>query len=228
MPTTDPKRRPWMIGLVVTAVLSSVASLGAAYMFWGKGESGGSAPATSASASSTPASVPSGAPSASAAAALGASSAPSAAPSGPPIPRECKANVRSYPQGAAVMWNQEALGTTPLADVAVPCGPAKVQFDVRGYVHGERRAIAILGKSTGVFIRMAPMLIPIEVTSTPSSAQVLVDGRSVGRTPAKFAKVGFNEVKITVVQPGYLAWSKTVTPEPPSVAVHADLSKKPR
>jgi hypothetical protein len=227
VPAADARRKLWMIGLLATAIVSSIATLGAAYFFWGKSDPG-PGPVGSAVAASVPVLDPTGA--APALSGTGAvdppATAPSVAPKGPPLPRECKANVRSYPQGAAVGWNGESLGTTPLANVAVPCGRASVTFDVRGYEPGEREAMAMQGKSAGVFMRLAPRLIPIEITSAPPGAQVLVDGRSVGHTPAKLAKVGFKEMKLVVVLPGYLAWTQTVTPEPPSVSVHADLKRK--
>lgn len=232
VPTVAAPRRPWIVGVAITAVVSSVASLLGAYFVWGPSAADPSASAASTTTSSPAASVertgapPPVMPAALATASAAATAAPSAAPSSPPLPRECKANVRSYPQGAAILWNGEARGNTPLADLAVPCGPAKITFELLGYEHGERSAFAVIGKSSGVFLRLVPVLVPVDVRSTPPSAQILVNGRIVGRTPASIALVGFREATITLVLPGYKSWTNKLTPEPPKLSVQAELEKK--
>lgn len=224
-----PKRSRLIAGLALTAVVSSIASLVGAYLMWGRGPSespSGSAASAATSAAppvaSTAEPVASAAPSASAS----ASAAPGAATSIPPLKRECKANVRSYPQGAAVTWNNEALGTTPLADAPVPCGPAKVIFELAGYERGERSAGAVMGKTGGVFLRLSPVLVPVDVTSTPPGAQVLVDGHSMGRTPLSLSMVGVRESTVTLKLPGYKVWNQKVQPQGPKATVHGDLEKK--
>lgn len=227
-----PQRRPWLAWVIGAAVASSVASLGAAYLVWGPGHAPSpvaSVPAvtspvperTGSSASPpTATATATAAPTASATASASATSEPSA----PALKRECKANVRSYPPGATVQWNGESIGLSPLGDVPVPCGPAKVTFDLTGYEHGERSAGAVVGKNAGVFLRLVPILVAVAVTSKPPGAQILVDGRTVGRTPASITMTGMREATLVVTLPHYKAFTQKVTPEPPKMSIHADLT----
>ncbi len=228
-PEPLPQRKSRVGWFAATAVASSIASLAAAYFLWGHGPSdvptSGTATPT-ASSVAAPERTGAPVPAATATATATASAAATAAPSIPALKRECKANIRSYPQGAAILWNGDSLGTTPLADTPVPCGPAKVTFDLAGYEHGERSAGAVVGKAAGVFLRLVPTLVPVDVTSTPPGAQVLVDGRTVGRTPASITMFAMREATVAVALPRHKPWSQKFTPQPPKGAVHADLEKK--
>jgi len=224
-----PQRKPWFAWVIGTAVASSLASLAAAYFMWGRAPVAPPAEPTTAITASSPAPERTGtstsapALTASAAPTISASATPSAAPSTPLLKRECKANVRSYPTGATVLWNGESIGLSPLQDIPVPCGPAKVTFDLTGYEHGERSAGAVVGKNAGVFIRLVPILVSVDVTSTPPGAQILVDGRTVGRTPSSISMVGMREATLVVTLPRFKPFKQKVTPEPPKLSIHADL-----
>ena len=232
VPAARLERRPWIVGISITAVVSSVASLVTAYFVWGRSPEGPppavsgatSSAAQSASDAPTPrtgAPIPTatGAPTPSA-------SASSTAPAGPSPPRDCRANVRSFPLGANVQWNGEALGITPLNEAAVPCGPAKIAFALSGFEPGERTATAILGKNAGVFLRLLPVLVPVEVTSAPPGARILVDGRAVGTTPANVAIAGQREATVMLTHPRYKTWTRRLVPEPPRVTLHAELERR--
>ena len=170
-------------------------------------------PVTAPPAGTTALPIPSAAPTA------------SAAPTST-LPRECRTNVRSYPDGASILWNGEPIGTTPLSDAAVPCGPARVTFQLRGFEAGERSAGPVVGKAAGVFLRLTPVRVPVDITSTPAGAQILIDGRLMGRTPATITMIGPRESKILIRVPGYKPWTRSIIPEQPRSTVHADLEKK--
>ncbi len=217
--------------LAATAIVSSIASLAAAYVFWGRAPGDSPSAGTAAPlASSAPAPERTGSPApipaATAAATASVTAAPTSAPAIPALKRECKANIRSYPQGATILWNGENLGTTPLADMPVPCGPAKVTFDLAGYEHGERSAGAVVGKTAGVFLRLVPTLVPVDVISNPPGAQVLVDGRIVGRTPASISMFAMREATVALALPRYKPWSQKFTPQPPKGTVNAELEHR--
>lgn len=220
VPATKPARRTWIVA--VTAVVSSVATLVAAYMLWGRSPDPAPDPAPTQSVSSSLATAVPPATS---------SPAPSAAPtasaaSTSTLPRECRAHVRSYPLGASVSWNGEPIGPTPLSDAPVPCGPARVTFELTGYETGERSAVALAGKPAGAFLRLTPVRIPLDVTSTPPGAYISLEGRSMGRTPATLTLMGPRESTLVLRLTGYQTWTHKITPEPPRVTVHADLQKK--
>ncbi len=219
VPATTPARRPWLFGL--TAVVSSVASLVAAYMVWGRAPDPPVPPPVSTQiVSEPPVTAPPTRPAAPSAAPT-ASAAPTST-----LPRECRTNVRSYPDGASILWNGEPIGTTPLSDAAVPCGPARVTFQLRGFEAGERSAGPVVGKAAGVFLRLTPVRVPVDITSTPAGAQILIDGRLMGRTPATITMIGPRESKILIRVPGYKPWTRSIIPEQPRSTVHADLEKK--
>lgn len=218
VPATRPKRT-WIIA--ATAAISSVASLAAAYWLWGKPQDLPPVPTSTQTVSLPPPTVPE----------KTAAPVPSAAPTASVVPtstlpRECRANVRSYPDGASILWNGEPIGPTPLADTPVPCGPARVTFQLRGFETGERSTGAIIGKPAGVFLRLTPARVPVDVTSTPAGAQILLEGRPMGRTPATITMVGPKESKLLLRLTGYKVWTTGVVPEPPRVTIHADLEKK--
>ncbi|MBK8257269.1 MAG: PEGA domain-containing protein [Polyangiaceae bacterium] len=221
----QPGRRTLIIG--ATAVLSSLGSLAAAYFLWGRTPepSGAPVPTQTASAEVASASVrpPAAPPTASATAAPSATTLPLST-----LPRECRANVRSFPDGATVLWNGENLGVTPLEGAGVPCGSAKVTFQLRGYESGERSAGPVAGKTAGVFLRLTPIRVPVDITSKPAGAQILLDGRSMGRTPATINVIGGKESKLVVRLPGYELWTTKLTPEPPKVEIQAELQKNSR
>src|SRR5262249_55111072 len=144
------------------------------------------------------------------------SAAPSASASSKSmIPHECRANIRSYPLGVSILWNGELLGNTPLNETPVPCGPARVTFQLAGYETTERSAGPIVGKASGVFARLTPVPIPLEITSTPPGAQILIEGRSMGRTPTTVTLMGPRESTIALRLPGYQPWTRKFTPELP-------------
>jgi hypothetical protein len=54
----------------------------------------------------------------------------------------------------------------------------------------------------------------IQVLSRPSGAQVLLDGRSVGRTPLAIADVGAGAHDVRLELPGFRRWATSVQVKP--------------
>ncbi|MEZ4314211.1 MAG: PEGA domain-containing protein [Polyangiaceae bacterium] len=130
-----------------------------------------------------------------------------------------------YPDGATVLWNREKIGATPPVQSPV-VRPRQSHLRDAGFESGERSAGYVIGKPAGVFMRLLPLRVPVDVTSTPAGAQILVDGRSMGRTPATITMIGGRESTLVVRLPGYSLWKKKLNPEPPKVDIHADLEKR--
>lgn len=64
----------------------------------------------------------------------------------------------------------------------------------------------------------------INVTSSPGGARVFINGIEQGTTPVNVSGVGFGDYEVTVINPGYYTYTRTVNVTGPSTQqVHAQL-----
>lgn len=108
--------------------------------------------------------------------------------------------------GARVQVDGVDIGETPLVDVLVEPGPHQLTLTRDRYLdYGE--AITIEGRSQQQRFeaRLEPAWAVVSITSTPSGADVLVDGDVVGRTPLN-AEVLQGERDLVIKLAGHKAW----------------------
>lgn len=94
----------------------------------------------------------------------------------------CK--ITSEPIGAAVWWQDQLLGTTPLYIQAFPAGEHTFVFVESGYVHLQQTVEITLGQEQSVHGVMAADTGTITVRGLPPGANVLVDGVARGTLTA--------------------------------------------
>jgi hypothetical protein len=76
----------------------------------------------------------------------------------PKLPaRDCAAYVRTRPEGAEVLWGDVVIGTSPLANAAIPCGTATVTLRRERYVEARRVIVTAAGQPAVVAQRLKRM-----------------------------------------------------------------------
>ncbi|MDX2005056.1 MAG: PEGA domain-containing protein [Meiothermus sp.] len=151
-----------------------------------------------------------------------------------PVPTTGTLVVNSRPAGAEVLVNGSSVGNSPLS-IDLQAGNYTVELRRSGF-NSFRTTVSIQGGQT-VQINQALVAVPpptgtLAVTSNPSGAQVLVDGRFRGNTPlvinlntgnytVELRRSGFNSFRTTVsIQGGRQtplnAVLTAVAPPPPS------------
>ena len=186
-----------------------------------------------------------------------ASPPPPVAPAPAPTPADGRLLVRSTPPGAEVIVNGEPRGTTPLALAALPHGPYEVEVTLAGY--GSRRTQLVLdaGDPIGAWhadltaapaapgaAGTAPARAPaagaapaaaqvavgsIRAETRPPGAEVWLDQRLVGETPASIPDVPAGAHRIEFRLDGYSPWTTTVEVAPETQArVAASLADAAR
>ncbi|WP_051303817.1 PEGA domain-containing protein [Calidithermus chliarophilus] len=132
---------------------------------------------------------------------------------GPPAPQAAtgKLVVESTPRGAQVFVNGKFAGTTPLT-LSLAAGRAEVEVRLEGH---QTYKVAVTVKA-GETTRLAPTLARLErpgtlaVRSSPSGAQVLLDGKAVGTTPLTL-QLKPGKYSLEVRRDGYRLYKTTVT-----------------
>jgi TonB family protein len=133
-----------------------------------------------------------------------------------PFPSLGTLRVSSQPEGARVSLNGEERGSTPLELAEVPFGVYEVQIELEGYETTTRDVSLNAGSPTAqVAAALARRRPPVRLgtagfASTPEGAEVVVDGRSVGRTPLDGVRLppGTHRVEISLAE--HETWSGRV------------------
>ncbi len=117
----------------------------------------------------------------------------------------CYASIGSTPTGVRVTWNGTKLGTTPLEDVAVPCGEANVGFTRPRYTSAHAQVTAEPGSPVEVSRSLTRHRRLLRISVVPRDATVWVNGRRLSRKRSSVAVRTFSRVKVTAKRRGYRA-----------------------
>ena len=184
---------------------------------------------------------------------------PPVAPAPAPTPADGRLLVRSTPPGAEVVVNGEPRGTTPLALAALPRGPYEVEVTLAGYGSRRTQLVLDAGDPIGAWhadltappagagaagaapspaAGAAPARAPaaaqvavgsIRAETRPPGAEVWLDQRLVGETPASIPDVPAGAHRIEFRLDGYRPWTTTVDVAPETQArVAASLADAAR
>ena len=96
-----------------------------------------------------------------------------------------KLTVNSTPAGARVLIDNEQIGATPLAGYEVAAGEHTLVVSAARYQTLEQ-PLTITGREVQqqLELTLAPAWAEVSIDSTPTGADILVDGETVGTTPA--------------------------------------------
>lgn len=112
--------------------------------------------------------------------------------------------------GAEVRVDGELIGTTPIEDYEIRPGTHNVQFVAERYLT-ELSSIDVEGghERASLNVGMTPSWAPVTVTSSPPGADIRVDDRVLGETPAVLElTAGEREIEVTLA--GYNPWRRQV------------------
>jgi formylglycine-generating enzyme required for sulfatase activity len=115
------------------------------------------------------------------------------------------------PEAAAeVRLDGELIGTTPITDFEVRPGTHQVQFTAERYLT-ELVSLDVEGghERDSVTAELTPSWAPVSLTSKPAGAEVRVDGRVLGETPAEL-ELTAGDRQIEVALAGYNSWRRQI------------------
>lgn len=122
--------------------------------------------------------------------------------------------VRSVPPGATAWIGEELLGTTPVI-LKKPLGKYEVRVTRDRY---EELAVPIAltrpgVSATGIDVSLVPAIASIRVSTTPTGAEISVDGTARGKSPVTVDGLSPGQpVIVQAVRKGFRTESRTVTP----------------
>lgn len=134
----------------------------------------------------------------------------------PPIklqPANAKLLVNSIPRGANVTVNGRYRGQAPLTLDLAPAIDYEIGLSRAGYGSTSRKVRLQAAASESITVDLSARTGTITVNVQPSDATVYVDGRARSRG-ATTMKLSSSPHRIEVKKPGYISWTRTVTPRP--------------
>ena len=123
-------------------------------------------------------------------------------------------SIDTLPVGANVQIDGETVGQTPVKDMPVEAGEHALLIEADRYLPLER-ALEVAGRNIPqqLALELEPAWAEVTINSVPPGASVLVDGESVGETPAVLEILG-GERQLILQLAGYADWQQTLAVEP--------------
>jgi len=119
-------------------------------------------------------------------------------------------SIASTPSGAAVIVDGNAVGRTPLADLPLPEGEHQLLLeDARHLPLSQALQVTGRGVHQQVNVQLQPAWASVTVDSVPPGASILVDGETVGKTPAA-VEVLQGDRQVMLQLPLFANWQKTL------------------
>ena len=128
-------------------------------------------------------------------------------------PADAKLRVDSIPRGANVTVNGRYRGQAPLTLDLAPSVDYEIGLSKAGYGSTTRGIRLASAASESITVDLSARTGSVTINVQPSDATVYVDGRARGRG-ASTLKLSSAPHRIEVKKPGYISWSRTVTPRP--------------
>lgn len=137
-------------------------------------------------------------------------------------------SVTSKPDGAQVFIDGDVRGRTPVTFGGVAVGERNLMILVDGYEPNTEKIRVTEGEITNVSAALQPKVGDLTIRSKPSEAEVLHDGRSLGRTPLKLTDLAVGSYALTVRHVGYEDATLSAEVRHTEVAVqNVELVEKP-
>ncbi len=130
--------------------------------------------------------------------------APAPPPPAPaPPPATGGLTVTTEPPGAQVVHAGRVWGVTPLDLPEIPPGTYALALVLPGHTAGDAKALVVAGDTAKVHVVLHPPKGEVSVTSKPSRASVLLESKSLGKTPLKSHALPAGEHVLVVRKKGY-------------------------
>ena len=125
-------------------------------------------------------------------------------------PAWATASVSSEPEGADILVDGETIGTTP-AKVELLQGERQLQLQLAGFAPWQTTLAVTAGKDLALGpVTLQPAAGLLELGSTPSGANVTLDGDFQGQTPLTLTLLPGQAQRLMLTRPGYRRHSETV------------------
>jgi len=118
--------------------------------------------------------------------------------------------LRSVPEGASVVMDEQYLGKTPLTLSDLTPGTYNVIFSKFGYQKFSARVPVEEGRNTEVTATLVQDTGALVITSVPTGATVLVDGLNSGITPLNAGNLTTGNHTVTALLDGFVSLEQTV------------------
>ena len=129
-------------------------------------------------------------------------------------------SFNSTPEGAQVIIDEQAIGTTPMQAIPVAAGERQLKLLAERYLP-YRQAIDVTGmeKAQSFVVELEPAWANIAISSIPVGATVFVNGEALAQTPA-LLEILQGEHLVELQMPRYSSWQQTLSV---SAGVHQNL-----
>ena len=135
---------------------------------------------------------------------------------------DSQVELDSEPRGAEVWIGDKRLGKTPLRTKLAP-GTHRIEYRLEGHQTQQANVVAAAGKPVVDRRTLVQTPVPVEFSSTPAGASVILDGKAVGKTPWKGGIApGRREVVISL--DGYEDARESVTLAPGTVPLRKSFT----
>ena len=135
---------------------------------------------------------------------------PTSVPVKPAEPAE-GVEITTDPPGAHIEFAGKNYGPTPVRVPGLAIG-SKITLSLRGYQEAKIPFRNAPDETKPLFFKLTAIERVVEVNSTPKGADVILDGKKVGKTPFVLKKLDTAKVhQVEVRRPGYAAWTHNVS-----------------
>jgi len=118
-------------------------------------------------------------------------------------PRLMSLNTR--PGNAIALVDGRRIGTTPIAGVEIPRGAKRILFQLEGHVPKE---VALPDSGDRIEVELEANPYTIRVVTDPPGAEVVLNGKSMGRTPLEALSVpSMGKPRLQIRMQGYEEWN---------------------
>ncbi|MBC7978900.1 MAG: PEGA domain-containing protein, partial [Myxococcales bacterium] len=145
---------------------------------------------------------------------------------GPPVVGHgpCRFTVATTPAGSIVRLDDQAMGPSPIT-IESTCEKHKVDVTHARYQSATRWVTLAADKPQELGINLSRPTHAVTVTSSPSGAELSIEGRRAGTTPTVIQMMGFASVRLRFTKPGYQSVTKKVYSKTAQDRVFVKLSK---
>jgi hypothetical protein len=114
----------------------------------------------------------------------------------------CRFSITTTPSSSQIRLDDQIAGISPLV-IAASCERHKLEVSHARYQSLTRSVALSPEHPQELDISLPRPIHTVTVTSFPPGAQLVVDGRAAGTTPAVLQIVGFSTVSLTLSKPGF-------------------------
>ncbi|MEH6587272.1 MAG: PEGA domain-containing protein [Halioglobus sp.] len=117
-------------------------------------------------------------------------------------------SIESQPAGARVLVDEQYLGDTPLADLALEAGERHIKLEADRYQQQEQ-VFEVTGRQLQqqLSVQLQPAWAEVSLGSEPAGAEILLDGEVAGITPAVL-EILQGEHQLILQRPAFASWQQ--------------------